>query len=124
MVKPKVYERYKKAAARLKNTEREMFKVRDLLEYIDFDGYDIDVDGTNAVYARCSEILDEHYAALEEYQICDHNANYALQMDVGILLSERELMLKIMRCVSNTEAWDREAIATMARTFLKNSGVE
>lgn len=116
MVKEKVYNRFKKASARLKNVEKELFIVRDLLED---DGYDWDVDKINSIYTRCAEILDEHNRALKEFQICDHSTNYAFDMDVSVFFSERELMFKILRCVSNTEAWDRESIAAMARRFLK-----
>ncbi len=128
MVKHKVYRRYQKAAARLSNTERELHTVRTLLDgvddLLDNDGYDLDIDGINEVYTKCAEIIEEHNHALIEYQVCDHNIQYAFPMDLGIILSQRELMLKIMRCVQNTEAWDREAIAAMARRFLKDSGVE
>ncbi len=122
MVKEKVYNRFKKAAARLKNVEKEMFTARDMLEDIELDGYYWDGDKINSIYTRCAEILDEHNRALKEFQICDHNANYAFDMDVSVFFSERELMFKILRCVSNTEAWDRESIAAMARRFLKNKG--
>lgn len=123
-LKQRVYDRYKKAVARIKNTEKELFITRDLLEELETDGYDLDVDEVNSFYARCGEILDEHYAAIKEFQVCDHNANYAMEMDISQLLLQRELMLKIMRCVSNTEDWDRESIAVMAHRFLKDSGVE
>jgi hypothetical protein len=124
MVKQKVYERFKKASARLSNVEREMFIVRDLLEEVEFDGYDLDADRINSIYTRCAEILDEHSDALKEFQICDHNANYAFDIDVSNLLSQRELMIKIMRCAINTEEWDREAIANMAQKFLREASVE
>jgi len=120
-VKESIIERYHKASKRLAELGEPFSEVYKKLESIKFDTEE-DCDNANSVYAEASEILGEYERAVIAFQECDHAGQYALEFNILQLNAQRELMLKIMRCAINTEAWDREAIANMARKFLENSG--
>ena len=112
-IKANIWDRYTKAADRLRLLEKPLREIRDELE-------GVDIGTADELYARTEELLREYSDAIDEYTVCDYAGNYTNVIDFHRMKEQRELMIKIMRCVANTEDWTHEQVADMARKFLKD----
>jgi len=115
-MKSRVWERYTKAAERLNLLGDLLFEAREELEYIT-------VENADELYAKTEEALREYEDALQEYRICDYAGNYTNVIDSYFLNTQREMMIKIMRCIANTNEWTHEQVAKMAQDFLNTNGL-